>query len=308
MVHISIWSVAGLTSTRTVGSSACNRARPCTSLSSSLDERAEMATGSSGSGIVQGDSTAGSAGSDRVSPVSAWASRATATMSPATARGMRTERGAQRPGDRPGAFVEIVLGVPGLVLRMTGEAGEVAADMHRNVGQQGAGEHPHHRDPTDVGVGRGLHHLGDQRPVRAAGQRFSGRTGRGVDGRQDMFDGHREAPADHLEQLGDAESGGRYAGQHGVEGAAGDRGLQVVDDGVEADLLAAEVAVQQAVVLGLGDHAPRSARPAGRRWRRPRPRRRVGRPGSPLLVSKTVWESRPISAVGASPASGSTGR
>ena len=172
MVHITSCSVAGLTCTRTVGSSACSRARPCTSLSSSLDERAEMATGSSGSGIVQGESTAGSAGSDRVSPVSAWASRATATMSPATARGDRGQRGAQRPRDGAGPFVEIVLGVPGLVLRVAGEPGEMAADVHRHIGQQGAGEDPHHGYPADVRVGGGLDHLGDQRAVRAAGQRL----------------------------------------------------------------------------------------------------------------------------------------
>ena len=177
----------------------------------------------------------------------------------------------------------------------------MAADVHRHVRQQRAGEHPDHRDPADVRVGRGLHHLGDQRAVRAAGQRLSGRAGRGVDGRQDMFDRQREAPADHLEQLGDAEPGGRHAGQHRVEGAAGDGRLQVVDDRVEADLLAAEVAVEQAVVLGLGDdrldqrRALAGDRPPARR------RRPAGRPGTPPPDWKTVCDSRPINAVGAPP-------
>lgn len=38
-----------------------------------------------------------------------------------------------------------------------------------------------------------------------------------------------------------------------MEGAAGHRPLQVVDEGLEVDLLAAEVAVHEALVLALGD-------------------------------------------------------
>ena len=148
MVHINNCSVAGLTSTRTVGSSACNRARPCTSLSSSLDDRAEMATGSSGSGIDQGESTAGSAGSERVSPVSACAKPGhrddVAGHWPAA---MPLRVAPDGPGDRTRPFVQIVFGVPGLVLRMTGEPGEMPADVHRDIGQQGPGEHPDHARP-----------------------------------------------------------------------------------------------------------------------------------------------------------------
>ena len=121
----------------------------------------------------------------------------------------------QRPGDRAGPFVEIVLGVPGLVLRMPGEPGEMAADVHRHVGQQGAGEHPDHGDPADVRVGGRLDHLGDQRTVGAAGQRFPVAPGRGVDRRQHVLHRRREAAADHLQQLRDAEPGGRDAGSTG---------------------------------------------------------------------------------------------
>ena len=39
-----------------------------------------------------------------------------------------------------------------------------------------------------------------------------------------------------------------------MERATGDRRLEIVDHRVEADLLAAEVPVEQAVVLRLGDH------------------------------------------------------
>ena len=72
--------------------------------------------------------------------------------------------------------------------------------------------------------------------------------------RQHVLDRAREAAADDLQQFRDAQPGGRHAGQHGVKGAARDGGLQVVDDCVEAHLFAGQVAVQQAVVLGLGDH------------------------------------------------------
>ena len=147
IVQITICSVAGLTSTRTVGSSACSLARPCTSLSSSLEDRAEIATGRRGSGITQGASTDGSAGSDRVSPVSAWASLATATMSPATAWPSPVSVEPTGTGDGAGPFVQVVLGVPVLVLRMAGEPGEVTADVHRHVGPQDAGEHPDQRTP-----------------------------------------------------------------------------------------------------------------------------------------------------------------
>ena len=69
-----------------------------------------------------------------------------------------------------------------------------------------------------------------------------------------MLDRHRETAADHLEQFRYAESRGRHAGQHRMERAAGHGRLQVLDDGVETDLFAGQVPVEQPVVLGFGDH------------------------------------------------------
>ena len=71
---------------------------------------------------------------------------------------------AQRRGDRADPLVDVVVGVAAL-----GHA--VAGDVDRDVGPQRAGEDPHQRDPAEVGVGRRLHDLGDQRAVGVAGQR-----------------------------------------------------------------------------------------------------------------------------------------
>ena len=85
MHHSTSWWVSGLFSSRSVGSSATSRPRPCDSLSSSAFDLATMATGSSGSGITHGSISSGSSLDDRVSPVSARLSLATAQMSPAMA-------------------------------------------------------------------------------------------------------------------------------------------------------------------------------------------------------------------------------
>ena len=50
------------------------------------------------------------------------------------------------------------------------EGREMARHVNRRVGPDGAGEHPDQADPADVRVRRRLHHLGEQRPVRVAGQ------------------------------------------------------------------------------------------------------------------------------------------
>ena len=89
-----------------------------------------------------------------------------------------------------------------------------------------------------------------------------------------------------------------HAGQHRVEGAARDRRLQVVDDRVEADLLAAQVAVQQAVVLGLGDHRLDQRSRGGRRSPPARPSSAGRATRAPVRMSKTVCDSNPINAVG----------
>ena len=68
----------------------------------------------------------------------------------------------------------------------------------------------------------------------------------------------REAAGDQLEQLDRADAlpgalGGGRGGQHGVEDTARDGPLQVLDERLDVDLLAAEIAVHEGLVLALGD-------------------------------------------------------
>jgi len=76
----------------------------------------------------------------------------------------------------------------GLVLGMTGEAGEMTADVHRDIRPQRAGEHSDDGHPADVRVCRRLDHFGDQWPVLAAGQRLPFLARRGIHRRQDVLD------------------------------------------------------------------------------------------------------------------------
>ena len=143
----------------------------------------------------------------------------------------------------------------GLAAALHGHRDVVAADVDRRLGAQRAGEHPHERDPPDVGVGRGAHDLRGERAVRVGGER---RVLGAVDARhrgQRVLQRRGEAADEHLQQRVEADAGGRADRDHRVERAAGDRGLQVVDQGGDLEVLAAEVAVHERLVLGLLDDA-----------------------------------------------------
>ena len=88
IAHSTIWWVSGLCSSRIVTSSATSRCRAEANRSSSAREAAWMATGSSGSGSSHGSTSAGCSVVDKVSDVSAAPSLETSTMSPATACGV----------------------------------------------------------------------------------------------------------------------------------------------------------------------------------------------------------------------------
>ena len=68
---------------------------------------------------------------------------------------------------------------------------------------------------------------------------------------------------DDLEQLSHANTERRRRSEHGVERASGHCLLEILDEYVGADLLAAEVAVHEALVFALGDD-PLDERVAGR--------------------------------------------
>ncbi len=135
-------------------------------------------------------------------------------------------------------------------------------------------------DPADVRVGRRLDDLGDERARRVARQVVDGLAGGRVDVGEDVLGGRGERRGDDLEQLVEAESGQGADGDDGEEGAARDGGLEVVDEQVDVDVLAAHVAVHQALVLGLLDHSldQRAAVLLDRAAARPR---RAGAPRGP---------------------------
>src|SRR5258708_5639208 len=73
-------------------------------------------------------------------------------------------RGKQQDAD---ALVLVVMG--GAVARAE-EGREMARDVDRRVGPDGAGEDPDQADPADVRVRGCVHHLGEQWAVRIAGE------------------------------------------------------------------------------------------------------------------------------------------
>ena len=93
---------------------------------------------------------------------------------------------AQRRGQRADPLVVVVVLVPAV-------GAAVPGDVHRRVRAQRAGEHPHQADPADVGVGRGLDHLGEQRAVGVAGQAGDGLAVRRGDRRQRVLGGEGNA-------------------------------------------------------------------------------------------------------------------
>ena len=130
----------------------------------------------------------------------------------------------------------------------------MARHVNRRVGPDGPGEHPDQADPADVGIRRRLDHLGQQRSVRVAGQALSrvlpcgvNTSGSGCSGRR------REARGDDLQQFQRADAGAAARRNHREERRAGDGLLQILDQHRLVDLLAAEVALHQRLVLGLLD-------------------------------------------------------
>ena len=142
---------------------------------------------------------------------------------------------AEGVGEHPRPLVVVVVLVPGALAE---ERGEVAGDVQRQVGAQGAGEDADDADPADVRVARRLHDLGHQRARR--GRRSAVPAALPI-GRYTSGDGcslrRREAGHHQVEQLGAADAGGRAHRDHRVEGAGGHRLLEVGDQGVLADLL-----------------------------------------------------------------------
>ena len=137
---------------------------------------------------------------------------------------------------------------------MAGEACEVATDVYRLLGVQGAREDPHQRHPPDVGVCRGLDDLGDQRLVGAPGDRRARLAIRRGDRRHDVLARLRKAAADHLQKLVDAELLDARHRKDGVEVGLCDGGLQIVDQILEVHGITGQIPLHQSVIIGLGDH------------------------------------------------------
>ncbi|CAM5630208.1 hypothetical protein SBADM41S_05065 [Streptomyces badius] len=161
---------------------------------------------------------------------------------------------AERGGERPDADLRLVAGARGVPRGVQA----VAAQMHRVVGAQGAGEDADQGDAAHVRVGGRLDDLGDQRAVGVADRRGPGLARGGGDDGRGAFQRGREAAGDQLQQFdgADALAGalGRGGGREdGVEGAPGDGAFQIGGQGRDADVLAVEVAVHQGLVLALGD-------------------------------------------------------
>ena len=89
-------------------------------------------------------------------------------------------------------------------------------------------------DGSQLSVGVGL----PNRPITAGGSSSVGR---------------RETAGEHLQQLGQPEPGRRAHRHERVERAARDGGLEVVDQHVEVDLVAVREALEQRLVLAVGD-------------------------------------------------------
>jgi hypothetical protein len=70
-----------------------------------------------------------------------------------------------------------------------------------------------------------------------------------------VLERRREAGHDQVEQLDGADAGGGVDRHHRVERAARDRPFQVLDEQLRVDVLAADVALHQRLVLGLLDDA-----------------------------------------------------
>ena len=163
MVHSTTCPVAPSCSMRSDGSSAASSRNATGIRSSSARLVAATAAGSSASGRAQGVTSSGASGEDSVSEVWAVASLVTTTTSPATARdfGSRSPSSGAAIDARP--HVVVVGGVA--LTRGHAEQLEVPRHVHRPVGAQRPGEHPHEREVPDVGVRLGVDDLGDERTL-----------------------------------------------------------------------------------------------------------------------------------------------
>ncbi len=135
----------------------------------------------------------------------------------------------------------------------------VPGHVHRLVGAQGAGEDADHGDPADVRVRGGLDDLRDQRLPGVAHPQLAPGALRGGDPGRRAFQGGREPACDQVQQFDRAQPlpgalGGRCGGQDGEEDPARHGPLQVLDERLDVDLLAAEIALHQGFVLALRDN------------------------------------------------------
>jgi hypothetical protein len=131
----------------------------------------------------------------------------------------------------------------------------MAGHVHGDVGSEGAGEDADQRDPAQIGVGGGLHDLGGQRCIGSAGQ---GRRRRAVgqrDRRAAVLRGAGEPGDQELEQIVDTYPQEGRGAEHGVEVAAGHRGLQVGDEVGLHELVTGQVPLHEGLVLALADDA-----------------------------------------------------
>ena len=198
IAHSTTWCVSALCSSRMVTSSAASRCRADASFSSSARELAWIATGSSGSGNSHGSTSAGLAlqrqgvGGLRgrelgdQHEIAGYGAASGGLLSgprwgrPAARPARRRCRGRDDP--RSGAR------------RMP----QVAGDVQRGVGPQGAGEHPDQAQPADErGVG-GPDDFGHQGPVGIAGQVAERLPSSGVHGRQRRSRRRGEAPLEEI--------------------------------------------------------------------------------------------------------------
>ena len=152
---------------------------------------------------------------------------------------------AQRGEDVADALVDVVVGVGG--------AGrEVPGDVDRGFGCERPGEHPDKGQLADVGLGGGLHDLRQQRSVGVTrGVRLDGPIW-GRDRDSVVLRGAREALRDQFQDLQNPEATDRVDRQQWVELAAHDSLFHVLDDRVDAEVLAADPGLEQCLVLALG--------------------------------------------------------
>ena len=140
-----------------------------------------------------------------MSDVCAVASLVTTTTSPAIASVLVQQVAVEGRGDGARPHV-VVVGRVALAGRHA-EQLEVAGHVHRPVGAQRAGEDPHEREVADVGVGLGVHDLGDERAVRVGADLDRGATPDRGDRRQRVQAGVREGGLDDVQQHPDAGAG-----------------------------------------------------------------------------------------------------